>query len=284
MDVLTALPHPADLFELRTTRTALAELALLSVAGGVTGAFVVLRQLAFFSHAVGTATFPGVVLAEAATFSPRLAALATALGYAAATERAGRAGRDVGDAATALVLVAALGGGVVLASDVFESGASVDRLLFGSSVALDNGDLLFAGAAAVLSVAAAVLLGRAWTAAAFDPPGAPTLGLPLERIDLALLVLVAFVAAAALPAVGALLVTSMLAVPAAIGRLLTRSVRGLLLASTAIAACQGILGLYVSIWLDVPPGPVVAVLGACTYGACALAPHLRPARLAPGAA
>ncbi len=282
MDALTALPHPADLYELRATRTALAELALLAVAGGVTGAFVVLRRLAFFSHAVGTATFPGVVVAEAASLSPRLAATAVALGYAGATERAARRERDADDAATALVLVAALGGGVVLASDVFESGASVDRLLFGSALALDGGDLLFAGAAALLSLAAALLLGRVWTAAAFDPSGATVLGLPLARVDLALLALVALVAAAALPAVGALLVTSLLAVPAAIARVMTRSVRGLLVASVAIAAGQALLGLYAALWLDVPPGPAVAVVGASAYGICALAPHLRPTPVAGG--
>ena len=52
------------------------------MAGGLLGAWIVLRRLAFFSHAVGTATFPGLVVAEAAGFSPRIAALAVALGYA----------------------------------------------------------------------------------------------------------------------------------------------------------------------------------------------------------
>src|SRR5687768_5941821 len=57
---VSALPSPTQLVELPFTRTALVELALLAVAGGVLGAFVVLRRLAFFAHAVGTATFPGL--------------------------------------------------------------------------------------------------------------------------------------------------------------------------------------------------------------------------------
>lgn len=284
MDALAALPSPTDLFEFHSTRIALGELMLLAVAGGVTGAFVVMRRLAFFSHAVGTATFPGVVAAEAASLSPRLAALVTAMAYAGATERAGRGNREAIDAATALVLVAALAGGVVLASDVFQSGASVDRVLFGSSVALNGSDLLFATLAAGISLAAALLLGRAWAAAAFDPASASQLGLPLARIELGLLALVAVVAAAALPAVGALLVTSMLVVPSAIARLLTTSVRGLLAASVAVAGAQAVVGLYLSLWLDVPPGPAVAVVGACGYGLCAVGPHLRPAAVAPEAA
>jgi ABC-type Mn2+/Zn2+ transport system permease subunit len=30
----------------------------------------------------------------------------------------------------------------------------------------------------------------------------------------------------------------------------------------AIALAEGLLGLYIAYWLDVPPGPPIAVLGA----------------------
>jgi manganese/iron transport system permease protein len=269
VDLPGVLPSPLDLVELRSMRLALAELGLLAVAGGLLGAWIVLRRLAFFSHAVGTATFPGLVVAEAADFSPRIAALAVALGYAGGVERAGRRGRDPGDTATALALVVALAGGAVLASDVFESGASVDRLLFGTAVGLDTGDLLLAGATAVLAVGATLLLGPAWVAAGFDPEGAGALGLPLARADLALLGLVAVAAVAALPAVGALLVASLFVVPAAIARLFAAEVRTLLRTSVAVAAVQGVTGLYVSLWLDVSPGPAVAVVGASAYAVSA---------------
>ena len=257
-------------------RFALAELGLLAVAGGLLGAWIVLRRLAFFTHAVGTATFPGLVVAEAAGFSPRLAGLAVALGYAGGVERAGRGGREAGDTATALLLVSALAAGVVLAGDVFESGAAVDRLLFGSAVGVDGADLALSGTVALLAAAGTVLLGRAWTAGGFDPEGAPALGLPAHRADLALLALVAIAAVAALPAVGALLVTSLFTVPAATARLFARNVAGLLRGSVAIAAAQGALGLYLSLWLDVPPGPAIAVLGAGVYALAAGALALRP--------
>jgi ABC-type Mn2+/Zn2+ transport system permease subunit len=262
-------PSPIDLVDLPFMRTALTELGLLAVVGGLLGAWIVLRRLAFFSHAVGTATFPGLVVAEAAGFSAQAAGLAVGLGYAGGVERASRSGRAPGEAATALLLVAALAGGVVLASDVFESGAAVDRLLFGTLLGLDSGDLAFSGGAAVLAVAATAALGRAWTALAFDPDGARALGLP-PAADLLLLALVAAAAVAAIPAVGALLVTSIFVVPAATARLVTRSVRALLACSVAIAAAQGIVGLYLALWLDVPPGPAVASVGAAGYALVAL--------------
>jgi ABC-type Mn2+/Zn2+ transport system permease subunit len=270
VSLLASLPSPGDLVELPFMRTALIELALLGVAGGLLGAWIVLRRLAFFAHAVGTATFPGLVVADATGFSATLAGLAMALGYAGGVERAGRRGRDPGDVATALALVVALAVGVILASDVFESGAAVDRLLFGTALGLDDGDLWVAAGAAGLALAASLLLRRAWTAAGFDAAGAAALGLPLRSADLLLLGLIAIAAVAALPAVGALLVASLFVVPAATARLLSRSVTGLLVTSVAVAVAQGVLGLYVSLWLDVPPGPAVAVVGSSLFAIAAL--------------
>ena len=284
VSALASLPSPVDLLELPYMRTALVELTLLAIAGGLLGAWIVLRRLAFFAHAVGTATFPGLVVADATGFSATVAGLAVALGYAGGVERAGRAGRDPGDAATALALVVALAVGVVLASDVFESGAAVDRLLFGTVLGLGGEDLWVAGGAAALALAGTALLGRAWTAAGFDAGGAAALGSPAHAADLLLLGLIAVAAVAALPAVGALLVASLFVVPAAVARLLTGTVGGLLRASVATAVAQGAVGLYLSLWLDVPPGPAVAVVGATLYALVAVATAvLRPAAARPAA-
>jgi ABC-type Mn2+/Zn2+ transport system permease subunit len=255
------VPPPTDLAELPFLREALVELVLLAVAGGVLGAWIVLRRLAFFSHAAGSATFPGLVAADASGVSPTLAGIAVALGYAGGVERAGRGRRDHGEG-TALLLVAALAAGVILASDVFESGAAVDRLLFGTLLGLEAVDLAVSAVLAALAVTGALALGRTWSALGFDPDGAQALGLPAARADLLLLGLVAVAAVAAIPAVGALLVTAVYVLPAAAARLLTASVRGLVACALALALAEGVVGLYLAYWLDVPPGPPVAVLGA----------------------
>src|SRR3979490_463643 len=123
------MPAP---FDLAFVQRAAAELALLSVASGILGTWIVLAGPRFYAHAVGTAAFPGLVLADGLGFSPLLGALATA--GVVAFGVAALAGRrtDTYDSATALVLVGGLGAGVILASDVFHSQGSVERLLFGS--------------------------------------------------------------------------------------------------------------------------------------------------------
>lgn len=272
------MPPPTDLGDLPFLREALVELVLLGITGGLLGAWIVLRRLAFFTHAAGSATFPGLVAADASGISPTLAGIAVALGYAGGVERAGRERREHGEA-TALLLVAALAAGVILAGDVFESGAAVDRLLFGTLLGLERTDLVVAAVVAVLAAVAAVTLGRTWSALAFDADGARALGLPVARADLLLLALVAVAAVAAIPAVGALLVTAVYVLPAAAARLLTRSLRAFVAWALALAVAEGVAGLYLAYWLDVPPGPPVAVLGALVCLAAAAA--RRPGGSAP---
>jgi len=266
------MPSPLDLVDLPFLRTATIEVLLLAVAGGLLGAWIVLRRLAFFAHAVGGATFPGLVVADATGLRPIVAALAVALAYAGGVHRAGtRVGGRAADAVTGLLLVAALALGVILASDVYHSGARVDRLLFGTLLGLDGGDLAAAAAAAAIAAVATLLLGPAWLASGFDRAGARTLGAPVGLADALLLVLVAVAVVTALPAVGALLTTALFIVPAATARLLARSVPGLLATSVTVAALQGVVGVYVSLWADVPPGSAIAVLGAALYAVVALA-------------
>jgi ABC-type Mn2+/Zn2+ transport system permease subunit len=128
-----------------------------------------------------------------------------------------------------------------------------------------------AAASAAAALALTLLAGRAWAATAFDPDGARALGLRIARADLLLLLAVAAAAVAAIPAVGALLVTSLLVVPAAAARLVAPSVPRLLALSVAVAAAEAAGGLYMAWWLDVPPGPALAVLGAAVYGVVAVA-------------
>src|SRR5690349_13400437 len=109
---------------------ALLEVALLSVGAGLLGTWIVLRGLAFFAHAVGTAAFPGLVLADGLGFAAPVGALGAAILFALFL---GAARRDENtEVLTGLVLVGALAAGVLLASDVFESGSNVESLLFGS--------------------------------------------------------------------------------------------------------------------------------------------------------
>ena len=244
---------------------------LLAVAGGLLGTWIVLRRLAFFAHAAGTATFPGLVVAAPWGIAAPLAALGAGLAFAGLLSRLTRRGATGADAATGLLLTAALALGVILASDVYASGAGVDRLLFGTLLGLGDGDIALAAAAALGALLATAALRRTWLASGFDPGGAAALGVRAARGDRLLLALLALTVVAVLPAVGALLVSTLLVVPAATARLLTGSLRALLGLAVALAAAEGVCGLLLAYHLDLPPGPAIAVLGGGVFALVALA-------------
>lgn len=260
-----------DPFALRFMQRALLAVVLLGLAGGLLGTWVVLRRLAFFTHAAGTATFPGLVVAGPWGLAPPLAALGSGLAFATLLARVAR-DRALGpDAATGLLLVAALALGSLLASDVYPAGGGVDRLLFGTLLGLSDRDLWLAAAAAGAAVLATAALLRTWLATAFDPAAAGALGVRAAVGDWLLLALLAATVVAALPAVGALLVTALLVVPAATSRLVAGSLPALLAGSVALAALEGAAGLILAYHLDLPPGPAIAMLGGGLFALTALA-------------
>jgi ABC-type Zn uptake system ZnuABC Zn-binding protein ZnuA/ABC-type Mn2+/Zn2+ transport system permease subunit len=248
----------------------LLEIALLSIGAGILGPWLVLRGLAFYTHAVGTAAFPGLVLADGLGFSPPLGAALGAAGFAGGVDLLGRSRRDGYDSETALVLVGALALGVILASDVFHSGTNVETLLFGSLLLIGTRELVLAAAVSLLAVVGTIALGRFWLVRGFDPLAASSLGSRSVLPDGALLALVAFAAIAGLAALGALLVSALLVVPAATARLWTRRLLPWQLATIALGVAEGVAGLWLSVELNVPPGAAIALLAGAVFAFAAL--------------
>ncbi len=274
-----------DPFSLPFFQRGLLEVLVLAVVAGFLGTWIVLRGMAFFAHAVGTATFPGLVLADGLGFAAPLGAFGAALVAAALVGLAARR-RGVGtDSLTALVLAGSLALGVVLASDVFASQASVDRLLFGSLLTIDGGDLALALAVALVAVLASSVVGPRWLATGFaGEDGSRPAGRAAET---GLIVLIALATVVVLAATGALLATAILVVPAATTRLITDRLRAWQFSTVALAAAEGVFGMWFAYQLNVPPGAAIAVLAGAVFAIVAVAsvvirrrPRVAPAALA----
>jgi ABC-type Zn uptake system ZnuABC Zn-binding protein ZnuA/ABC-type Mn2+/Zn2+ transport system permease subunit len=261
-------------FQLPFVQRGLIEVLILAIPAGLLGTWIVLRGQAFFSHAVGTAAFPGLVLADGLGFAAPLGAFAAAIAFTAGNAALGR-GRDRGrDSVVALVLVACLAAGVILASDVFGSGANVETLLFGSLLLVDGGDIALAAAAAAATLLASVLIGQRWLAQGFDPSAAAGHPRRERAYDATLLGLIALATTAALTVVGALLVAALFVVPAATARMLTGRMLSWQLASVCLVAIEAAIGLWLSVETNAPPGATIAVVSGSVFALVALAQAL----------
>jgi zinc/manganese transport system substrate-binding protein len=268
-----------DPFQLSFVQRGLVEVLLLSVGAGLLGSWIVLRGLAFYSHAVAASSFPGLVLAGGLGFAAPLGAFGAGLVFAGGVAALARGRRGSDDSQTAIVLTGALALGVILASDVFHSGSNIETLLFGSLLAIDMGDVALAAAASAVMAGATLLLGQAWLASGFDPGAARALGMRSLAPDAVLLVLIALVVAATLSAVGSLLAASLIVVPAATVRLWTRRMASWQVGAIALTAAEGTAALWLSVKTNAPPGATLAVIGGGVFALAATLRALAAARL-----
>lgn len=263
-------------FSLPFVQHGLIQVVLLGVAGGLLGTWIVLRGLAFFAHAVAAAAFPGLVLAGGLGFAAPLGAFAVGGVFAGTVGQLSARDRRAGyDSLTALALVTALAAGILLASDVFHSGSQVDSLLFGSVLVVNTSDQIVAALAALLAVGGTWMLGPRWLVSGFDSHAARAIGVRSTWTDLLLLGLVTVAAVSALAAVGALLAGALLVVPAATTRLWTRRLFTWQLASVGLAVAEGVVGLWLSVEWNAPPGAAIAVLAGAVFAIAPLLPVLR---------
>ena len=233
----------------------LLEVLLLSVGAGLLGTWIVLRGLAFYLARRRHGGFPGLVLADGLGFSPPLGAFgAAALRSPSALAARARPRAASYDSLTALVLVGSLALGVILASDVFHSGANVETLLFGSLLAdRDARARARRGRERRRRSRRPPLLGRRWLATGFDPsPRARSACARRSRTRCcsgrrrARRV-------AALAALGALLATALSSSrPRRRGS--GRPPARLAARDVGLAAVEGVVGLWLSVEANVPPG------------------------------
>jgi zinc/manganese transport system substrate-binding protein len=261
-------------FQLPFVQRGLVEVLILGVGAGVLGTWIVLRGLAFFSHAVGTATFPGLVLADGIGFSAALGAFGVAVAFTASVWGLARRRGAAYDSLTALVLVGCLAAGVILASDVYHSGSNVEQLLFGSLLLVDGADIRLAAVATAAILIANVLFGRRWLATGFDEVGGPTSG--DSWLDIVLLGLIAVATTAALSVIGALLVAALFVAPAATVRLFANRMLTWQLGTVLLAAAEGTVGLWLSVKTNAPPGATISTLSGAIFGLAAIGRAIGP--------
>jgi ABC-type Mn2+/Zn2+ transport system permease subunit len=269
------IAYVTDPFQYPFMQRALEEVLLLSIPAGLLGSWIVLRRLSFLTHAVGAATFPGLVLGFGLGFSPWLGAFGVAAGFGGAQTVLERRCRLDAGAITGLLLATSLAAGSVLTSNIFHSSATVDGLLFGSLLGIGQADIARALALDVACIALVLIAGRGLLATSFAPAAAGSLGYRRGVHDALLLLVIGAAVVSCSAAIGGFAVSGLLVVPAATTRLLARSLRQMQLGAIVLAAIESTLGLVLAFQLDIPPGATISVLAASVYLVLVIAVPLR---------
>jgi zinc transport system permease protein len=105
---------------------------------------------------------------------------------------------------------------------------------------------------------------------------ARTKGVPVRTVEISFALVVALVVTAAIRAVGILLVTALLVIPAASARNVARAAAPALWISVGIALLSGVSGIVASWYLDTATGATVVLAAACCFALTALYRAARP--------
>jgi ABC-type Mn2+/Zn2+ transport system permease subunit len=233
------------------------DVALLGVAAGTLGCWIVLYELSYSTESLSHALLPGLVVATLAGF-PLL--LGGALGLAVAVIGIALAQRIEGidaDTAVAVAITSLVGLGALLALSP-SSPPGIAEILFGDVLAVSDSDLVAGAVLAVVVLAGVRLLHGQLLLAGFDRASARALGGRPLVTELLLLALVAGTIVVAVQALGNLLVVALLVGPASVGRLLTDRVVPMMGVATLTAIAGGMGGLYLSYYAGTAAGASIA--------------------------
>lgn len=235
-----------DLLKFPFMQRAIIGAVLMGLVGGLLGSFVTLRQLSFFSHAVGHAALVGVVLGVLLNINPTWMLLPFTLIFGVVVLYFIDKTDLASDSVLSIILSAALAIGVILTAMIKGYRGNLMAVLFGDILAIDTTDLILT--VLILGVSSIFLLStlQQQILLTLNPDVAQVQGVPVQLYRYSFVILLSLVVAVAIKAVGILLVNAFLVIPAATAKLTSHHFSRFLILSMLIGSSTSILGMIVS--------------------------------------
>jgi zinc transport system permease protein len=243
---------------------ALAAGLTVAMVAGPLGTLVVWQRLAYFGDTLAHSALLGTALGLLLSVNPWWTVLGVSIAVGGLLALLQNRPQLSADSLLGIISHGSLALGLVAIS---LSGIRVDLngYLFGDLLAVTRADLALIAAVGAIIVA---LLVRFW-----DPLLAITVhaelaaveGLPVARLRLLQLVLLALLVAVAMKVVGVLLVTALLIIPANIARPWARSPEHMAILAALMGGTAVLAGIAASMWLDTPTGASVVLSAALIF-------------------
>ncbi len=258
---------PVDCLRHSFMQQALLGLLLLAPVTAVLGVEVIHFRMSFFSDAIGHSAFAGVALGLLLSLEPRFTMLAfgvlVGLGIVALQRRSNISS----DLAIGVVFSAVVAFGLAVVSRTPGTSRSIQQFLFGDILTIGPDELTFL--LVLLPVVALVQIAgfNAMLATALNPSMARAHGVHVALWQYLFSALLAVVVIFAVWAVGVLLVTALLIVPAACARNISRSLRGMFWWSIVISLFSTFTGLVLSAqpWMSTATGATIIVVSCLLF-------------------
>ena len=245
---------------------ALITAVLMAVLAPLLGLFLILRRQSLMADTLSHVSLAGVALGLFVNLNPTVTTLVVVILATILIEYITRAYQTYAEVAIAIIMAAGLAVALTLMSlDRGTSAMSVDQYLFGSIVAISNQQVLLLVILTVIVVGAYVLFHRPMYVLTFSPATARAEGLPVQFMSLVFNALTGVTIAVIMPIAGALLVSAVMILPAAIAMRVARRFNTVVLAGIGIGMVGGLVCSYD---FNTPPGAAITLLLVAIFLLC----------------
>ena len=243
-----------------------------SFASGIIGSFVVVKRIVAMSGSIAHSVLGGmgVVLWLRRNYgmdflTPLHGALAAGLLSALLMGWIHLRYREREDTIIAAIWATGMSIGVVFIALTPGYNVELVNFLFGNILWVSHSDLKLLLSLDILIALSVTIFYRRFMAICFDEEQAVLQKVPVHTLYLLLLCVVAIAVVVLIQVVGAILVITMLAIPAAIAGTLTQSLSRMMLIAVLLGALFTFLGMYVSYEVNWPPGATISLVAAIFY-------------------
>jgi zinc/manganese transport system permease protein len=261
----TIITNLMDLVQYPFMQRAIAAGILMGFLCGFLGSFVTLRQLSFFSHAVGHAALVGIAIGVLLQLDPTWTLLPFTLIFGLAVLYLIDQTDLWSDSVLNIVLSGALAIGVILTTFIKSYRGNLTGVLFGDILAVNATDLWLTLGLIIVSVSILLATLRQQILLTLNPAVAQVQGIAVQFHRYLFVVLLSLAVAVAIKAVGILLVNAFLVIPAATAKLLSHQFKPYLTLSVVIGVISSMIGMIVSGAFSFPSGPSIVLVQFCVF-------------------
>ena len=273
---------PLDCLQARFMQQALLGLLLLTPMAAVLGVEVINFRMAFFSDAIGHSAFAGVALGLILAVNPRLSMPLFGVLVGLAVMAVRRKSNLSADTAIGIVFSAVVAFGLAVVSRASGVARDMQQFLYGDILTISEGEIAFLGLLFLGMLLFQAVGYNRLLAIALNPVMARVHGIRVALWQYLFAGLLALVVMFSVWAVGVLLVTAMLIVPAATARNLARTAGGMFWWALLAGLSSGFAGLTLSAqdWLATSSGATIILVSCCWFAASCVWAALRGHRRA----
>lgn len=258
---------PLDCLQVAFMRQALLAVLLLAPMTAALGVSVITFRMAFFSDAIGHSAFAGVAIGLLLSLDPlfTMPAFGVLVGLCIMAVR--RGSLLSADTSIGIVFSAVVAFGLAVVSRGPGMSRSMTQFLYGDILTVSPAELGFLALLLPVLLVFAVVGFNRLLLVALNPVMARAHGVRVAIWQYAFAALLSLVVMLAVRAVGVLLVTALLIVPAATARHLARTAGGMFWWAQAVALFSGVSGLLLSAqpWLGTASGATIILVSCACF-------------------